>query len=148
VDAGRPTPGDPPGAGAQEIPPPEGSRRVKDSIACEPRPPRAVILRPDGGPHGALDKEDIRAVIRSHVGEVRTCYEQWMIAPPYPKGRVMTRLSIDPNGNVPLSCVVESDLKEPRIDRCIVDTVLKWQFPKPIGGGWVIVDYPFVLVPG
>ena len=120
---------------------------MKDSIACEPRPPHAIVLRPDGGPYGSLDKEDIRAIIRSHVGEVRTCYERWLIAPPYPKGLVMTRLSIDPNGDVPLSCVVESDLKEPRIDRCIVEAVLEWRFPKPIGGGWVVVDYPFVLAP-
>ena len=92
--------------------------------------------------------EDIRAVVRNHRNDVQTCYERGMTTPPYPRGTVMIRLSIDPKGRVPLSCLVESDLKDPRIDRCILEAALQWQFPKPDEGGWVVVNYPFVLAPG
>ena len=60
----------------------------------------------------------------------------------------MTKISIDPDGKVRHSCVVDSELRDPVIDRCVVDAILGWEFPKPEGGGWVIVTYPFVLTPG
>jgi hypothetical protein len=39
-------------------------------------------------------------------------------------------------------------VKNPIIDRCIVNAILRWEFPRPIGGGWVLVEYPFRLVAG
>jgi hypothetical protein len=32
-------------------------------------------------------------------------------------------------------------------ETCIVDDILRWEFPQPLGAGSVVVDYPFVLVP-
>jgi hypothetical protein len=34
-----------------------------------------------------------------------------------------------------------------RVENCIVQAVRRWEFPKPLGGGIVIVSYPFVLTP-
>jgi outer membrane biosynthesis protein TonB len=68
--------------------------------------------------------------------------------PPYPRGRVSTRFAIAASGRVESSCIADSTVKNPRIDRCIVDAILKWEFPRPIGGGWVLVEYPFRLIPG
>jgi hypothetical protein len=36
-------------------------------------------------------------------------------------------------------------VKDALIDSCITDAVLSWEFARPYGGGWVLVDYPFVL---
>src|SRR3954462_13008109 len=34
-----------------------------------------------------------------------------------------------------------------RVENCTVQAVRRWEFPKPMGGGIVIVSYPFVLTP-
>ena len=34
-----------------------------------------------------------------------------------------------------------------RVENCTVQAVRRWEFPKPLGGGIVIVSYPFVLTP-
>ena len=101
--------------------------------------------RPPKG--GSLDKEIIRRVIRRHIPAVRACYEAVMVAKPFPSGRVMTRFAIDAEGKVTHTCVVNTTLNQTPAEACIVDEMLRWEFPKPIGGGWVVVDYPFVLVP-
>ena len=103
---------------------------------------------PKGLAPRSLDKEVIRKVIRQHLAAVKTCYDKRMVAPPYPQGKLTTRFSIDFDGHVRFSCVVETTVTDPKIDVCIVDDMLNWQFPKPLGGGWVVVQYPFTLTPG
>jgi len=39
-------------------------------------------------------------------------------------------------------------MKDAGVGNCIAQAVKRWQFPKPEGGGSVIVTYPFVLEPG
>ena len=46
------------------------------------------------------------------------------------------------------SCEVESNLKNATLELCILDEVLTMKFPESIDAGWLVVDYPFVLVPG
>ena len=43
------------------------------------------------------------------------------------------------------SKVQTSTLGNARVDQCIADAVRRWGFPKPKGGGIVVVSYPFVL---
>jgi hypothetical protein len=35
-----------------------------------------------------------------------------------------------------------------RVEKCVVDAVKRWPFPKPANGGIVIVSYPFNFVAG
>ena len=93
------------------------------------------------------DKETIRRIIRSHVDAVRKCYEAVMIEPPFPRGKVMARILISGAGSVTSTCVASTTLNRLEAERCIVDEALTWTFPKPLGGGVIVVDYPFVLEP-
>jgi hypothetical protein len=36
-------------------------------------------------------------------------------------------------------------MNNPNVEQCIAQAVRRWEFPKPQGGGIVIVSYPFVL---
>ena len=78
---------------------------------------------------------------------VRTCYEAVLTSKPYPRGRVLARFMISRTGQVSNSCVVSTTLHQLEAERCIVDDILTWAFPKSLGGGWIVVDYPFVLDP-
>jgi hypothetical protein len=127
-----------------------GVNRETDSASCTQAPapaaseeqPPATLPAEEG-----RDKRVIRAVIRSHLAEVTSCYEAGLTQPPYPAGRLATRFAIGPSGNVIGSCVVTSALNHPEIERCVVDAMLGWEFPKPLGGGHVVVTYPFVMTP-
>ena len=44
-----------------------------------------------------------------------------------------------------LSVVQSSTVNSPSVEQCIAGAVRRWEFPKPQGGGIVIVTYPFVF---
>jgi hypothetical protein len=130
-----------------EIPVPQGSSRLPDSMLCEPSLPPRAEAADAGAPKGWLDKEPIRRIIRRHMNAVRFCYQAGMGSPPYAQGRVATRFAINRDGKVRRSCLVSSTLGQPGGELCIINELLRWEFPKPEGGGWVVVDYPFVFTP-
>jgi len=97
---------------------------------------------------GALDKDIIRRIVRAHINEVRYCYNQGLVRDPNLKGRVAVQFTIGPTGKVPVAVVQESSVKDRNVAQCIAKAVKRWSFPKPQGGGNVVVTYPFVLEPG
>ena len=96
---------------------------------------------------GSLDKEIIRRIIRRHMNEVKFCYEQELMKKPDLYGRVMIQFTIAASGPVVASVVQNSTMSNPSVEQCIAQAVRRWEFPKPQGGGIVIVSYPFVLKP-
>jgi hypothetical protein len=94
---------------------------------------------------GSLDKEIIRRVIRRHLSEVKFCYEKELQHQQNLYGRVTTQFTISAGGQVIASLLQSSTLQNPAVEQCIAQAVRRWEFPKPEGGGIVIVSYPFVL---
>jgi hypothetical protein len=94
---------------------------------------------------GSLDKEIIRRIIRRHINEVKFCYERELVKNAGLVGRVMIQFTIAGNGNVVTSMVQASTMNNPPVEMCIAQAVRRWEFPKPQGGGIVVVTYPFVL---
>ena len=97
---------------------------------------------------GALDRDIIRRIVRAHINEVRHCYNEGLARAPELAGRVTVQFTITGVGKVGASVVEESTLGDSVTGSCIAKAVKRWQFPKPRGGGSVIVSYPFVLAPG
>jgi TonB family protein len=95
---------------------------------------------------GRLDKEVVRGGIRSHIGDVKACYDGAVATHPEARGIMRVRFGIGPSGAVESSCLVGSELNATSVDRCVVDLILKWKFPAPEGAGWVVVSYPFTFV--
>ncbi|MFH1130438.1 MAG: AgmX/PglI C-terminal domain-containing protein, partial [Pseudomonadota bacterium] len=94
---------------------------------------------------GALDKEIIRRIIRRHINEVKHCYSKELQGSPNLEGRVVIQFTISPTGQVVVSQVQNSTMQNQAVESCIAQAVRRWLFPKPRGGGIVIVSYPFVL---
>ena len=44
-----------------------------------------------------------------------------------------------------MAVVQKSTMNNRNVETCIAKAVRRWLFPKPKGGGIVIVSYPFVL---
>jgi len=97
---------------------------------------------------GALDKDIIRRIVRAHINEVRYCYNQALARDPRAVGRVTLQFTIGGTGKVPVAVVQESTMKDPAVGTCIAKAVKRWTFPKPQGGGSVVIRYPFILEPG
>ncbi len=96
---------------------------------------------------GSLDKEIIRRIIRRHINEVKYCYEQELVKKPDLQGRIAVQFTIAATGQVVTSVMQNSSVGSPRVENCVVQAVRRWEFPKPRGGGIVIVTYPFVFNP-
>jgi TonB family protein len=96
---------------------------------------------------GALDKEIVRRIIRRHINEVRYCYEAELLRRPTLGGRVLVQFTVAASGQVVASGLQNSTLGNHQVDRCIVEAVRRWDFPRPLDGSIVIVSYPFVLTP-
>jgi TonB family protein len=96
---------------------------------------------------GSLDKEIIRRIIRRHINEVKYCYEQELTRKADLGGRVAVTFTIAATGQVVTSVVQNSTMGNARVENCVVQAVRRWEFPKPLGGGIVIVTYPFSFTP-
>ena len=92
---------------------------------------------------GFLGKDVIRRVVRSHINEIRGCYNQALTRNPNAEGRVEVNFVILGSGSVASARVVANGLKDPDAGRCIEKAVKRWHFPTPRGGGSAIVTYPF-----
>ncbi len=95
---------------------------------------------------GSMAKEDIRRVVRSHIDEVKACYEQELTKEPSLFGEIMVQFTIAASGEVIASVLQSSTMGNGRVENCAVQAVRRWQFPRPVGG-IVIVSYPFDLTP-
>jgi TonB family protein len=96
---------------------------------------------------GSLDKEIIRRIIRKHMNEVKYCYEQELVKKQDLQGRIAVQFTIAATGQVVTSVLQTSSMANRRVENCVVQAVRRWEFPKPKGGGIVIVTYPFVFNP-
>ena len=97
---------------------------------------------------GSLDKDIIRRIVRAHINEIRYCYNQGLTKEPDLEGRVAVKFTIGGTGKVTDSEVATTSLDNEDVEDCIAKAVKRWKFPRPTGGGNVVVTYPFVLSPG
>jgi TonB family protein len=97
---------------------------------------------------GSLDKEIIRRIIRRHINEVKYCYETELTKKADLSGRVAVQFTIAATGQVIASVLQSSTMGNIRVENCVVQAVRRWEFPKPMGGGIVIVSYPFNFTAG
>jgi len=94
---------------------------------------------------GSLDKELIRQVIRRNINQVRYCYETQLQRNPKLNGKVSIKFVISAAGTVASSQVASSTVDNAELEACVAGRVRAWEFPKPKGGGVVVVTYPFVF---
>ncbi len=105
------------------------------------------VILTDGHVTGSLDREIVRRTIRRHINEVKFCYEQELVVHRDLGGRVTVHFTIAATGQVLAAVLQSSTLGSPRVESCMVQAVRRWEFPRPVGGGLVMVSYPFMLTP-
>ncbi len=106
-----------------------------------------VALSKDLVVEGGLSQAVIQATIAKYLNQIRACYEDGLSKNPGLVGLVTTRFDIGAAGNVESSQVTNSSLGNKGVEDCILRKMGGWQFPKPVGGVKVRVNYPFLLKP-
>ncbi|HEY7372910.1 MAG TPA: AgmX/PglI C-terminal domain-containing protein [Polyangia bacterium] len=107
-------------------------------------------LAPDGSqpsPGADLDKEIVRRIIRRHINEVKVCYDKELAAHPYLGGTITVAFLIPPSGIVSQTHVSQSTMGYPAIEDCVGRTMCGWEFPHPLDGRSVVINYPYKLSP-
>ena len=107
----------------------------------------SAVVVPEGDPavEGSLTKEEIEAVIRANLAQIKACYERFLQGNRNLAGRVTTNFVIGVDGRVNSANIASSDLGSPGAEGCITGAIRRWKFPLPRGGGVVSVKYPFVF---
>ena len=96
---------------------------------------------------GSLPKEVIRRVVRRNLSQVRYCYERELMKNPRLVGKLTIKWVVAADGTVARASVMDSQLNNPAVERCMTQKIKRWRFPKPKGGGIVVVKYPFIFNP-
>jgi hypothetical protein len=94
---------------------------------------------------GSLDPEIIRRIVREHAGQIKYCYEKELTRTPGIYGKIVMKWVINGEGKVTQSAVAETQMKNSNVEGCLATKIKTWVFPKPKGGGIVVVNYPFVF---
>jgi outer membrane biosynthesis protein TonB len=97
---------------------------------------------------GALDRSLIDEVIKRHMNQIRYCYQRELTKNPSLGGKIVIKFIIAKDGTVSTASVKTSTMGNSGVEQCIVGRFMRMQFPKPKGGGIVIVSYPFLFSPG
>lgn len=94
---------------------------------------------------GGLDKSLIAAVVQANIGQIKHCYERQLIVDPNIFGKVVAQWTINKEGTVSSTSVKNTTMKNSPVENCILAKIKSWSFPKPKGGGQVMVSYPFLF---
>jgi hypothetical protein len=94
---------------------------------------------------GSLTKEEIGRVIRRNLARFKYCYEKQLNANPNLSGKISVYFTIAPTGAVAQASVRETSMNDQNVESCVLTVMRSLKFPKPRGGGIVVVTYPFVF---
>lgn len=136
-----PDPGPPslPVAKPKKAPPvPEPYTERQDSRAFVPMKYADVAVM------GAIPGNTVIEYVEKHDPQIRQCYEREAEANPGIKGRLATEFVIGPGGRVKGLRVDRrfSDLRQPRLESCVLGIMRRMVFPEPTDGREVNVIYP------
>lgn len=96
---------------------------------------------------GGLDRAVIQATIAKYLSQIRACYERGLRQKPGLTGQVTMDFEVNGDGKLNFAKVRKTTLEHEAVESCISRVMLTWQFPKPVGGTLVKVNYPFMLKP-
>jgi len=109
---------------------------------------RANVTVPSSGPvvSGGLSRQEILAVIRSNLNQIRHCYELLLQRSPRSSGKLVVDFTIGSGGRVG-AISAGGGISDSIMRGCVTGRIKRWKFPEPRGASSVKVKYPFVFTP-
>ena len=94
-----------------------------------------------------LTPQEVLAVIKANLNQIRHCYEQLLQRSPNAAGKLSVKFIVGVSGRVDSASFDGGDLNDANMQGCVVGKIRRWKFPEPRGGQPVTVSYPFVFNP-
>ena len=94
---------------------------------------------------GKLSRPIVLRVLRRHVNELRFCQQRQRIKGQSTTGTIKIRFIVSKTGSVQSTTVSDSTAENPELGKCLTNSIKRWVFPAPDGGGIAVVDAPFIL---
>jgi TonB family protein len=91
---------------------------------------------------GVLESADVEGTLEKHFDEIRGCYQRAGKAQKYAAGKVLLRFVVAGDGHADDVLVVESDLGNYGVERCLVEVGRRITFRAPDGRRATTFDYP------
>jgi TonB family protein len=91
---------------------------------------------------GVVETADVEEALEGHFEEIRSCYQRAGKAQRYAAGKVTLRFLVGGSGQAEDVLVVESDLGNYSVERCLVDVGRRITFKAPAGNKATTFDYP------
>jgi len=94
---------------------------------------------------GSLSKEQIERVLRRAKNQIKHCYDKEVAKDPNLKGKVVVQWVIQGTGLVKGAKAAQNTMGNAKVASCVTRVIGRLRFPKPKGGGTVLVTYPYVF---
>ncbi|MRG97113.1 AgmX/PglI C-terminal domain-containing protein [Polyangium spumosum] len=131
------------GSGATEPSGPAGAAEQGAQAGAEaadkPTNPETVPLS------GTLSDEQIQAAVNENVKAFDACYSIGADKEGKLAGTVTIQATVGPLGAVNEASVKKSTVKNSKVDDCVRDAFKTIKFPRPAGGGTVMITYPMTF---
>ena len=75
---------------------------------------------------GKRDPDEISAVVNRHNAAIQSCYQRELRRNPNLKGKLVVRFTIAPSGRVKDVQLISSTLNSPRVERCVISRIRRW----------------------
>jgi len=89
------------------------------------------VVSGSGGGSKNFSAEEIRRVVMSHTGQIRSCYDAVAETTPGLKGSVTVGWHIAGSGGVPRATIMSSSLNNGRVEGCVTRVIKGWTFKNP-----------------
>ncbi len=94
---------------------------------------------------GSLSREEIERVLRRVKNQIKHCYDKEVAKDPNLAGKVVMQWVITGTGSVTSAKAAQNTLGNAAVGACVTRVIARLRFPKPRGGGQVLVTYPYVF---
>ncbi|MBR4489411.1 AgmX/PglI C-terminal domain-containing protein [bacterium] len=130
-----------------EKPAPAAAPAEKKPIEREekgvPERPTPSLREPDGA---NIDSAGVTKVINVSKAAIKRCYDKALTSNPMLKGKMSVKITINEQGRVSNTEVVDDSLKDAEVAKCVKGVIGRLRFPKPAGGS-ATVTFPFAFDP-
>lgn len=133
----------------EEIPPPEPTPApaTAPKAPVSPAGKTAGVAMSRRRVSSALDDAAAARVLKSHLPEVRRCYDKALARDASASGRMTLHLTVASVGAVKKAYVAGNTTSSPALAKCITAAAKHWGFAKPTGGGLGVVKLRYTFTP-
>jgi Ca-activated chloride channel family protein len=94
---------------------------------------------------GSVDHSMIEEVIKGQLNAVRACYNVQLRTEPGLEGRLVLRFEVAGDGRLVRTTAVSNTTGSEDLADCVTSRFFMMRFPASLGGGELVVNYPFVF---